>query len=299
MPNDEGRMPKGWTALRSSWGCSLTLLLVLAAARPAVAQQRPLVTEDPETIGSGLILIEAGLDYAREVFYPVSGLQGNLLRWPVAGVSFGVGSIVELQVDWTPFQHLSITDRFPRAPLAGMLDIDGDSTSGVDDLVLATKLRYLSEAPGRPALGVRFATKIPLATNESGLGLDTTDVFLTALVGKTVQSVRMVGNVGFAILGDPTRGDRQNEVLVYGASVARAVAQGFEVVGEINGRAEQWGEDPTPPGTESRAILRLGSRYTRGSARVDGALLIGVTSRDPSWGFTAGVTWVFRGFTVP
>jgi hypothetical protein len=299
MPNAECRMPKMPKALGSLGAYVGTLLLIVAAVTPAGAQQRPLVTEDPEVIGSGLILIEGGLDYAREAFYPVSGLEGNLLRWPVFGVSFGVGSIVELQVDWTPYQHLSITDRFPSAPLAGMLDIEGDSTSGVDDLVFATKLRFLSEAPGRPAVGVRVATKIPLATNESGLGLDTTDVFLTALVGKTIQSVRIVGNVGFGILGDPTRGDRQNEVLVYGASVARAVAQGFEVVGEINGRAEQWGEDPTPPGTESRAILRLGSRYTRGSARVDGALLIGVTSHDPSWGFTAGITWVFRGFTVP
>jgi hypothetical protein len=32
--------------------------------------------------------------------------------------------------------------------------------------------------------------------------------------------------------------------------------------------------------------------------RVDGALLLGVTERDPSWGFTAGVTWVFRAFEV-
>ena len=36
----------------------LVLALMLLAA-PAAAQQRPLVTEDPETIGSGLILLEA------------------------------------------------------------------------------------------------------------------------------------------------------------------------------------------------------------------------------------------------
>ncbi|MDP2053786.1 MAG: hypothetical protein Q8L75_09130, partial [Acidobacteriota bacterium] len=53
------------------------LVLGMAAASPALAQQRPLQTEDPETIGSGRALIETGIDYQRDVFFPVSGLRGN------------------------------------------------------------------------------------------------------------------------------------------------------------------------------------------------------------------------------
>ena len=60
---------------------------VLAAASRADAQQRPLVTEDPETIGSGLVLLEAGFDQQRQVSFPASGLQGHLLRLPTLGVS--------------------------------------------------------------------------------------------------------------------------------------------------------------------------------------------------------------------
>ena len=41
------------------------------------------------------------------------------------------------------------------------------------------------------------------------------------------------------------------------------------------------------------------TRYTFGTVRVDGGVIIGMTSRDPSIGFTGGFTWVFRGFTVP
>ena len=44
---------------------------------------------------------------------------------------------------------------------------------------------------------------------------------------------------------------------------------------------------------------RVGARFTRGTVRVDGGLMIGMTSNDPSFGLTAGFTWVFRGFTVP
>jgi hypothetical protein len=264
----------------------------------ASAQQRPLVTEDPETIGSGLVLFEAGLDQQRDVFYPASGLQGNLLRVPVVGLSFGVSSIAEIQIDGGFYNRLTVTSRRD-APLSSLLDFTGNQTSDVEDLVVATKVRLLSETAGRPAIGFRLATRLPNAGNESGLGLDTTDFFVSALVGKTVQSIRIVGNLGLGILPDPVVGNRQNDVITYGLSVARAIRQGLEVVGEVNGRANTRDDEDTPVGTESRANMRAGARFTRGTVRVDAGLIVGMTSRDPSIGFTAGLTWVFRGFSVP
>jgi hypothetical protein len=147
-------------------------------------------------------------------------------------------------------------------------------------------------------MAVRFSTRLPNAGNESGIGLDTTDFHFGFAIAKTVQSVRAVGNIGFGILADPVRGDRQNDVLEYGASVARAVRPDVELVGELNGRLNTREGEP-PVGTESRAAVRLGSRLTRGPVRIDGALMIGVTEHDPSWGITAGVTWVFRAFQIP
>src|SRR5687768_235347 len=210
-------------------------LALLALANTAFAQQRPLTTEDPEPVGAGRVLVEGGLDYARSVEYPASGLQGNLLRLPLLGVSIGISSIAELQIDGGLYNRLSITSRAP-APLSSMLTATGSSTSSIEDLVVATKIRMLSETPGRPAIGVRFATKLPNASNESGLGLDTTDFYASLLVAKTVRSVRIVGNGGVGILGDPTRGDRQNDVVTYGISLARALTNAAEIVGEVNGR---------------------------------------------------------------
>lgn len=273
-------------------------VLLIAAAAPAAAQQRPLVTEDPETVGGGNILIEGGFDVQREILYPVSGLQGNLLRLPTLGISIGLSSIAELQLDGGFYDRLDVTSRDRTAPLADQLDFTGDRTTDVEDLVIATKLRLVAENAGRPSFGLRLATRLPNASNESGLGLDTTDFLASLLIGKTVQSVRIVGNAGLGILGDPTRGDRQGDVLTYGLSFARAVRQGVEVVGEINGRHSARG-DETPPGADSRSALRLGGRITRGTVRVDGGIIVGMTSRDPSFGFTAGLTWVFRAFTVP
>jgi hypothetical protein len=281
----------------SPWFLSpFVLSFLILFATPASAQQRPLVTEDPETVGAGLILIEGGFDWGHGVFYPTSGLTGNLLRAPLLGVSVGLGSIAELQLDGGFYDKLTVTNRAP-APLASMMNFTGDTTHDVEDIVVATKIRVVAETPQHPAFGVRFATRLPNAGNESGLGLDTTDFHAQLLVGKTVQSIRVVGNVGLGILGDPTRGDNQNDVLDYGISVARAVREGVEVVGELNGRANTRGGTP-PAGTESRSMIRLGGRLTRGTVRLDAGVLLGMTNRDPGFGFTAGATWVFKGFTV-
>ena len=270
----------------------------LLLATSAAAQQRPLVTEDPETVGAGLILVEAGFDHQKRVYFPVSGLTGDLLRFPTLGVSLGVSSIAEIQIDGTPHQRLTVTEREP-GPLAHLLTFEGDRATDVDDLVIGTKVRLVPEGVGRPAIALRIATKLPNAGNESGLGTDTMDFYFATLVGKTVQSVRFVGNVGFGILSDPIEGHEQNDVLTYGFSVARAVAEGVEVVGEVNGRVGFNPVEEIPPGTENRGMLRFGGRFTRSTVRLDGGIIVGLTSRDPSFGFTAGLTWVFRGFTVP
>jgi len=278
---------------RTLLASALMLLMPLAVS----AQQRPLVTEDPETIGAGRLLIEVGFDYGRGVAYPASGLEGNLLRVPLIGVSIGVSSIAEIQIDGGLFNRLAITEREP-APLAHMLTVTGDSTSDVEDLAIGMKIRVAAETASRPAFGVRFATKLPNASNESGLGLDTTDFFASLVGAKTVQSIRVVGNIGVGILGDPTRGDRQNDVLTYGFSLARAVTQPAELVAEINGHVDTR-EGAAPPGTGSRGQVRLGARYTIGGWRADAAILLGITSRDPGVGFGAGFTYVFNAFSIP
>jgi hypothetical protein len=249
-------------------------------------------------MGAGRVLLEGGIDAAHGVEYPVSGLKGNLWRIPTVGISIGISSIAELQIDGGLYDKLSITERRV-APLSNLLTIGTDTTThDVEDIVLATKIRFISETAGRPALGVRFATRLPNASNESGLGLDTTDFYMTLLGAKTVQSIRVVGNFGFGILADPTVGNRQNDVLTYGLSFARAMTQQTEIVGEVVGRISTRSGDPFP-GTESRGLVKIGGRYTYSSVRFDAAAYVGLTSIDPTIGFTAGVTYVFSAFRIP
>jgi hypothetical protein len=271
-------------------------LFVCLVSTPAVAQQRPLSTEDPETVGAGRILLEGGIEFARKQPYPVSGLRGDLWRLPSVGISVGISSIAEFQIDGG-FNQLTIAER-QAGPLADRVTAIGDRSRDVQDLVVATKIRILSETYRRPAVGFRFATKLPNASNESGLGLDTTDVFMAVLLAKTTESVRVVGNLGVGILADPTVGDRQNDVLTYGMSLARALTDHTEIVGELNGLVSVR-EGDAFPGSETRGVLNFGGRYTTGSFRIDGGMFVGLTSFDPTFGITGGFTWVFRAFEVP
>src|SRR4029450_8718580 len=134
------------------------VLLPLSAS----AQQRPLITEDPETIGAGRILTEAGFDFGTSVSYRASGLEGDLFRFPLVGVSVGVSSIAEIQIDGGFYNRLSITERRP-APLAEMGTATGDSTSDVEDIVVGTKVRLVPEGTSRPFFRFRFATELPTA----------------------------------------------------------------------------------------------------------------------------------------
>ena len=273
------------------------VLSLLVAAGSAAAQQRPLITEDPEPIGAGRVLLEGGFDVAHDYQNTVSGLKGNLISVPTIGVSIGLSSIAELQIDGGIYNSLGITSRNPNAPLASLLTVTGDSTHDVSNAVLATKIRILSETASRPAVGIRFATKLPNASNEKGIDLDTTDVSGTLLLAKTVQSIRVVGNLGAGILTNPTSGVGQNDVFLYGLSFARAVTQAAELVGELNGRVSTRSNALT--GTESRGILKIGGRYTHGPVRFDAGVFLGLTTIDPTIGFTAGLTYVFNAFTIP
>ena len=276
---------------------ALTLLAMLGCAVPAFAQQRPLQTEDPETIGAGRVLIETGIDYDRDVYLPVSGLRGDHMLLPDFGISLGVSSIAEIQIDWAPYQKFSIKDREPDAPLASFLLLDGDTTDDFGDVHIGAKVRLVGEGARRPSIGSWFSTRLPNAGNESGLGKDVQDFASALTIGKTVQSVRVVANVGVLMIGKPTEAAAQDDLLIYSLSVARAISPAAEVVGEFVGRANF--ANIVTPGAEDRGLLRFGTRYTISGVRFDAGLLLGLTPRDPEIGFSAGLTWVFDGFKVP
>ncbi|HUP00854.1 MAG TPA: hypothetical protein VM737_04955 [Gemmatimonadota bacterium] len=276
---------------------SLSLLLFLAST--ALAQQRPLRTEDPEPVPAGHVRAQAGVDGLRDMSFPVSGLRGDLVRLPYLELGFGLGEIAEFQL--ASGFNLFRVDEVRPAPLSDDLDFTGDTTTDIEDPVIGTKIRMVRETPRGPSLGFRVATRLPSASNESGLGKDAFDWYLTLLAGKSFGATRLVGNFGMGVLSIPTDGDRQNDVLTYGVSVVHSATPSLALVGELNGRADVKGE--TPPGTEDQGRALVGFRWALGNApqgalRLDGGILTGLHTDDPDLGGTIGMTWEFEGFSA-
>jgi hypothetical protein len=272
---------------------SLIFAVCVTVCGTAHAQQRPLVTEDPETIGSGRILLEGGFSLEKDQTHFAHGVTGDISRLATFGVSVGIGPAAEVQIDGGLVQRLDITGLVtsqPPAPGSTPFAV-GDKTSSMEDLIVATKIRLAPEGASRPAFGLRFGSKVPTAAPGDGIGLGTTDFFVSLLMAKTVQSVRTVGNVGLTVLGNPATPRDPATALGFGLSVARALTNEFEVVGEINGRLTPF-EKIVPAGLESRGVFRFAGRYTYAMLRLDLGLLAGMTSRDPSFGISAGATYV-------
>jgi hypothetical protein len=249
------------------------------------------LTEDPDPVGADKMLIEAGIEHTWTQRFPVSGLEGNLLRGPLVGLSSGMGSSAELQVDGLSWSRLVIRERFD-APFSSRRD-QGEQHRELDDIVMGAKLRLLKEAQGRPSFGLRFATRLPISGNEKGIGTDTMDFFQSFLIGKSIASTRVVGNFGLGILSDPTRGNRQNDVVTYGLSVVQGI-QNFAIVADANGLVSTR-DGTTPPGTGTRGTYTVGIRYSHGPVRFDGGFYGGLTGPDERSGVTMGLTWTFEG----
>ena len=269
---------------------ALVLVCVGLTSSPLSAQQRPVLTEDPDPIGEGKMLIEAGIDQAWTQRFPASGLEGHLLRGPLLGLSSGMGPSSELQVDGLSWSRLAIRSRFD-APLSSLVESRGPSTASVDDIVIGAKTRLLRETASRPSIGLRFATRLPNAGNEKGIGTDTMDFFQSLLVAKSVRSTRIIGNIGMGILSDPLRGDRQNDVLTYGVSVVRSFRR-VALVADVNGWVSTRAGTP-PVGTDTRGTATFDVRYPMGRVRLDGGIYTALTSSDERAGLTGGITWTF------
>ena len=268
------------------------LALLTCSVITAVAQQRPLITEDVDIIPPGSIRIEAGIDFMQGAKYTVSGIRGDLTRVGVVGVTFGMSSNVEFQIEGVAQNYVSINSR---GPSTIPLDIapGANSTNDIGDFRLAAKFKLRNETRRGPSLGFRFGVELPNSNQARGIGLNQTNAFGSILIGKKFgQDGRFntFGNLGIAILTAPTELFTQNDVLTYGVAGIFRVNQRFSIAGEVNGRANTRPGNG-PPGTESQAEARLGMQVRASGLRFDFAGIKGLTNFSPNSGFTIGVTY--------
>ena len=267
------------------------IAFVLGLTFSARAQQRPLITEDVDIIPPGSMRIGVGVDFLQGAKFPLSGLTGDLTRAGVINVSIGFAPNIEIQIEGVAENFLAINSRGPSAiPLQLP---QANSTNGVGDFTLATKIKLRAETVHGPSLGFRFGVELPNSNQSRGIGLNETNAFGQVLVGKKFGHngrVNMFGNLGVAILTAPTALFTQNDVVTYGLAGIVRINQRFSLAGEVNGRGNTRPRGG-PLGTESEGEARLGLQIRASGLRFDFAGIKGLTSLSPRSGITVGVTY--------
>ena len=277
------------------WQMAYLIVFLMVVNLQALAQQRPLITEDVEIVKPGSARFEFGLDFLQDKNYPVSGLNGDLTRIGVVSLTFGLAPNIEVETGGVIQNFLSVNRQYRPSAIPLNLSQAPNSTRDTGDFYLATKIKLRSETRRAPALGFRFGAELPNSNQSRGIGLNQTNFYATALAAKSFGRVRVIGNLGLGILSSPIDASgnispfTQNDVLLYGLAASYQFNDRLTLVGEVNGRHST--RKNAPLGTESDAAARIGARIRAGGLIWDLAGIRGLYSNSERSGVTFGVSY--------
>lgn len=280
-----------------------TLLFILILSAAALAQQRPLLTEDVDTTPEGAVEFSAGVDFLQNAKFPLSGLKGDLTRIGDVRLKVGFSSNVEFQVEGVLRNFLAVNSAVNPSPIP--LNVSGNSTADSGDFTVSTKIKLRNETANLPALGFKFGFQMPNTDQARGIGTNQINVFGKFLVQKKFgkragkdAKFNAFGNIGLAIMTAPIERFTQNDVLIYGLAGIYRATDRVNIVGEVNGRANTRG-GRVPLGTESTGQFRLGTQVKASGLRFDSAAIVGLTKSSPRTGLTFGVTYLSPNIFTP
>jgi hypothetical protein len=275
----------------------LIIIITLAAAfsTASFAQQRPLLTDDIDITPPGAIELSAGVDFFQNVKFPLSGINGDMTRVGDIRVRTGFASNVELQIEGTLQNFVSINSR---GPSAIPLTVDGNSTNDFDDFTISAKIKLRNEGKRLPAVGLKLGFQMPNTNQAKGIGTNQINIFTKILVQKKFGSVvgttprfNAMGNIGLGIMTAPIERFTQNDVLLYGLAGIYRLTDRINVLSEVNGRVNTRG-GTAPLGTESIGQFRVGAQVKASGLRFDTAAAFGLTRFSPRTGVIFGVTYL-------
>jgi Putative MetA-pathway of phenol degradation len=181
----------------------VALLLVLAGAAPAIAQQidpdRPELTESAKLVPRGAVQLESGLAYSRE---RRGGLATERTFEAEADLRIGAARDIELNVGWSPLVRV-------RGP---------EDDTGIGDVTLGVRYRFVEGIEDElwpPHVAVKAFAKLPAAEEPIGTGRPDFGLLLLASF-ELPYDFELEVNVGAAAIGQT----RPNDYLPQGIATA-------------------------------------------------------------------------------
>jgi len=272
--------PNPQSAIRNPKSFLWLFYLVWLCPTWALAQQRPLITEDPRLIATGSFITEAGFGYFRRARFPVSGLGGDQFSALVNGLNFGLGPRAEFQIN-------GVVQNFLRVHENG-----SGWRNDWGDISLSTKIKLVDETPVLPVVSFRPTVVLPNTDDARGIGSNSMQFFGNILAGKSVGPSFLYGNIGLGILTDTVSVRAQQDVLAYGIAAVLPISSRISLLSEWSG-LDNPRQHPTPGG-EDRSQVRLGVQVRASGVRWDIGATAGLTRLDPRAGLVFGLTKEFR-----
>jgi hypothetical protein len=268
------------------------ILLPLAMAPHTRAQDRPFLSPDADTVPTGTLRVQAGLDFLEHVSYPLSGLEGDQTNVGVVDLRLGLARIVEVELNGIVQEYLQVNQQGP-----SFVDLQlrsPGSTYDVGDFSLYTKIHIADQARILPAFAFRFGFTMPNSDQSRGLGNNATNVMAETIAQRQFGTLETFGSLGLGILTAPNTLFTQNDVLLYGVGASYPVTKRINLVAEASGQHSTRAITPQLVGTESRGQGRLGVQVLTGGFTLDAAFIAGLNRNDPHTGVTFGVSHDFR-----
>ena len=160
--------------------------------------------------------------------------------------------------------------------------------SGIGDLTLGGKWRFLDEMPWLPRQAMVVVVKLPTADEDQGLGNGKTDVDLTWVASKALN--KQTGahlNVGYSWIGKLAE-EEVGDVLHYGVALDYQLSAPLQWVGEV------FAEKELRAGTDTVVQGNTGCRWqVVDGLTMDLAVGTKLSGDAPDFTATAGLTWAF------
>lgn len=251
----------------------LTTAWVLCTAEVSLAA-RPLIIDDADPLEFKQFKVEGGAYYAKD-----SGCKHRDFPF---GVAAGVFHGLEIGAGFGgQFEERTEIEEHSGEECT-------TSESGIGDLTLVAKWRFLGESPWLPRQAIVPTVKFPTSDKDKGLGSGKTDYDLTWIASKSLGKKMGVHiNVGYAWLGEPTD-EEVGDILHYGVALDYRIINPLQWVGEV------YTDKELRSGTDNVVMFNTGLRWNPvDTLVVDCAAGSRLSGDAPDFTAMAGLTWEF------
>ena len=250
-----------------------TVFLIVFCFGAACAQSPALRTYGPGTLGSGLLEITVGTEYASKNGEPFPGAPLSLWKLPMFTARWGASANVDFEFGWSG------------RLLAGYAG--GSRGSDWGDPVIGTVFRALDEHDGIPAIGLRTAVKLPSTSFlPYYLGSDQTDVSFALVASRHAGGIEMLLDLGLGIIGNPRELGSQDDIYFASGALVLPAGERVKIFVEACGMSGYKADD-------DKLLLRSGvlTQFDCWHVNVYGGVRAAGSNKDFGMAFSSSESW--------